>query len=59
MGLGPTEDQRLGLGPGGDLTMGLDPTEDERLGLGHVGDRTLGLGKRKINGWNSAKWEIF
>ncbi|PKI48975.1 hypothetical protein CRG98_030642 [Punica granatum] len=44
MGLGPTEDQRLGLGPRGDLTMGLRPTEDQRLGLGPVGDLTIGLG---------------
>ncbi|PKI65007.1 hypothetical protein CRG98_014592 [Punica granatum] len=44
MGLGPTEDQRFGLGPMGDLTMGLGPTEDQRLGLGPVGDLTMGLG---------------
>ncbi|PKI31025.1 hypothetical protein CRG98_048584, partial [Punica granatum] len=44
MGLGPTEDQRLGLGPVGDLTMVHGPTEDQRLGLGPGGDLTMRLG---------------
>ncbi|PKI26240.1 hypothetical protein CRG98_049071, partial [Punica granatum] len=57
MGLGPTEDQRLGLGHMGDLLMGLGPTEDQGWdsALGRSNDRNRPYGRSKVGTWSRGR----